>query len=116
MVRIVAIIEALIRVWRRMKGRAAALLGAFLALIAASWIASEICEELAAMFIYSAFVIVLWAIGTALAFQMIDLLTPMLPFREIAERNPWIIVALVGIAGACVAYLLKSIKLAGLLG
>jgi len=64
---------------------------------------------------YAVSVIILWAAGTALAFKIIDFLTPMLPFREMAERNPWIIVALLGIAGGCIAYLLKSVKLAGLL-
>lgn len=67
------------------------------------------------MLFWAAASIVMWAVGTAIAFKIIDLLTPMLPFREIAKTHPWVIVALIGIAGACVAYLIKSVKLAGLL-
>jgi len=92
------------------------LIGIITALCAIAYIASLVYSDLRLIFIYSAFIVAIWASGTALAFQIIDLLTPMLPFREIAERNPWIIVALIGMAGGCIAYLLKSVKLAGLLG
>jgi len=70
---------------------------------------------MALMLAYAAMVILFWSAGTALAFKIIDLLTPMLPFDEVAKENPWILVALLGIAGGCIAYLLKAIKIAGLL-
>ena len=95
--------------------QSAILVFALAVLVGAAAIASEMFEDISAAFGYSALVVILWASGTALAFQIIDLLTPMLSFKEIAERNPWVIVALIGIAGGCIAYLLKSVKLAGLL-
>ena len=61
--------------------------------------------------LYAATVIPIWAMGTALAFKLIDLLTPMLPFDELAREHPWLLVAILAIAGGCVAYLLKSLSI-----
>lgn len=51
---------------------------------------------------------VLLVLGTVMAFKLIDLLTPMIPFREVGKTNPWIIVILITTAMICVTILLSS--------
>lgn len=68
-------------------------------------------DSIVGLALYAAAVVPLWAVGTAAAFKLIDLLTPMLPFDKLAERHPWCLVAILAIAGGCVAYLLKSLTI-----
>lgn len=65
--------------------------------------------------IYAITVSILWGVGTALGFKLLDILTPMLPFGRFKRENPWIIVALLALAGVCIAYLLKAFQFAQLM-
>lgn len=61
---------------------------------------------------YSVLIIPVWALGTGFALAVLNLLTPWLPFKRIKDTHPWIIVAILALAGACIAYLLKSYQVA----
>jgi len=61
---------------------------------------------------YATVIIPLWALSTGFALAVLNWLTPWLPFKKIKDTQPWIIVVILAIAGACTAYLLKSYQVA----